>query len=55
MVERKTDNLEAIGSSPIVPNKMTEYVGVLLYIRFATGLGIIILFAAAKVAPRRLD
>ena len=34
---------------------MTEYVGVLLYIRFATGLGIIILFAAAKVAPRRLD
>ena len=38
-----------------VPNKMTEYVGVLLYIRFATGLGIIILFAAAKVAPRRLD
>ena len=34
---------------------MTEYVGVLLYIRFATGLGIIILFAAAKVRPRRLD
>jgi hypothetical protein len=39
----------------LAPNKMTEYVGVLLYIRFATGLGIIILFAAAKVAPRRLD
>ena len=34
---------------------MTEYVGVLQYIRFATGLGMIILFAAAKVRPRRLD
>ena len=34
---------------------MTEYVGVLQYIRFATGLGIIILFAAAKVSPKRLD
>lgn len=34
---------------------MTEYVGVLQYIRFATSLGVIILFAAAKVAPRRLD
>lgn len=55
MVERKTDNLEAIGSSPIVPRIMTEYVGVLLYIAIATGLGIVILFAAAKVRPRRLD
>ncbi len=34
---------------------MTEYVGVLLYIGFATGLGGLILFAAAKVRPRRLD
>lgn len=34
---------------------MTSYVGVLQYIRFATRLGVIILFAAAKVAPRRLD
>jgi NADH:ubiquinone oxidoreductase subunit 3 (subunit A) len=34
---------------------MTEYLGVLLYIAIATGLGIVILFAAAKVAPRRLD
>jgi NADH:ubiquinone oxidoreductase subunit 3 (subunit A) len=55
MVECKTDNLEAIGSSPFVPKQMTEYIGVLLYIRFAAGLGIIILLAAAKVAPRRLD
>lgn len=66
MVERKTDNLEATGSSPVVPNKifsiekkgtkkMREYVGVLLYIRIATGLGGVILFAAAKVRPRRLD
>jgi NADH:ubiquinone oxidoreductase subunit 3 (subunit A) len=59
MVERKTDNLEAIGSSPILPiqkvKKMTEYVGVLLYIAIAGGLGILILFAAAKVRPRRLD
>lgn len=35
--------------------RMTEYVGVLLYILFRTGLGVIILFRAAKVAPRRLD
>ena len=34
---------------------MTEYLGVLLYMRIATGLGIVILFAAAKVRPRRLD
>lgn len=51
-VERKTDNLDVIGSNPIVP-KMTEYIGVLLYIAIATGLGMVILFAAYKVRPRR--
>jgi NADH:ubiquinone oxidoreductase subunit 3 (subunit A) len=55
MVERKTDNLEAIGSSPLMPSKMIEYLPVFLYILFATGLGLIILYAAAKVRPRRLD
>lgn len=59
MAERKTDNLAVIGSSPIVLKKkekyMTEYVGVLLYIAIATGLGIVILFASYKVRPRRLD
>ena len=34
---------------------MTEYVGVLLYIGIAAGLGIVILFASYKVRPRRLD
>nr|ANN44641.1 NADH dehydrogenase subunit 3 [Hariotina sp. MMOGRB0030F] len=34
---------------------MTEYIGVLLYVAIATGLGIIILFASYKVRPRRLD
>lgn len=34
---------------------MIEYLGVQLYIRLATGLGIVILLAAAKVRPRRLD
>lgn len=34
---------------------MREYVGVLMYMRIATGLGGVILFAAAKVRPRRLD
>jgi NADH:ubiquinone oxidoreductase subunit 3 (subunit A) len=34
---------------------MTEYVGVLLYIAIATGLGIVILFRSYKVRPRRLD
>lgn len=71
MVERKIDNLDAIGSSPIVLNTknnssieknnkfyrflMTEYVGVLLYIAIAVGLGIVILFRSYKVRPRRLD
>ena len=35
--------------------KMTEYVGVLLYIAIAVGLGIVILFRSYKVRPRRLD
>lgn len=34
---------------------MTEYVGVLLYIAIAAGLGSLILFASYKVRPRRLD
>jgi len=34
---------------------MTEYLGVLLYIAIAAGLGIVILFASYKVRPRRLD
>jgi NADH-quinone oxidoreductase subunit A len=34
---------------------MTEYVGVLVYIALATVLGMVILFAAYKVRPRRLD
>jgi NADH:ubiquinone oxidoreductase subunit 3 (subunit A) len=34
---------------------MTEYIGVLLYIALSTALGMIILFAAYKVRPRRLD
>jgi hypothetical protein len=34
---------------------MTEYVGVLLYIAIAVGLGIVILFRSYKVRPRRLD
>ena len=34
---------------------MTEYVGVLLYIAIAIGLGIVILFRSYKVRPRRLD
>lgn len=53
-VERKTDNLDGIGSSPVMPT-MTEYIGVLLYIALSTALGMIILFAAYKVRPRRLD
>lgn len=36
-------------------NKMTEYIGVQLYVAIATGLGIVILFASYKVRPRRLD
>lgn len=55
MVERKTDNLAVIGSKPILPSTMIEYLGVQMYIRLATGLGIVILLAAAKVRPRRLD
>ncbi len=34
---------------------MTEYVGVLIYVVLATGLGMIILTLATKVSPRRLD
>jgi NADH-quinone oxidoreductase subunit A len=34
---------------------MIEYLGVFIYCIFATALGLIILLAAAKVRPRRLD
>lgn len=34
---------------------MIEYVGVLIYVALATGLGFIILTVATKVSPRRLD
>nr|YP_009054617.1 NADH dehydrogenase subunit 3 [Bracteacoccus minor]AIK29105.1 NADH dehydrogenase subunit 3 [Bracteacoccus minor] len=34
---------------------MTEYLGVLVYLALATGLGMVILTLVTKVRPRRLD
>nr|YP_009054593.1 NADH dehydrogenase subunit 3 [Bracteacoccus aerius]AIK29081.1 NADH dehydrogenase subunit 3 [Bracteacoccus aerius] len=34
---------------------MTEYLGVLVYLALATGLGMLILTLVTKVRPRRLD
>lgn len=34
---------------------MTEYLGVLIYLALATGLGMVILTLVTKVRPRRLD